>query len=507
MRFNIFIFLSCIWLITGCNNNVTIKNQELDLPASWLKQGNHKFEIIANGIIKVDENPFVKTRNYPSADTIFYFLRKIQESNFTSMIVNLNPSTKNVKTDAYYYNFFSALDRINNESNIQQLNTLIYEPRIREITSSSMYDLITELYNRNHVMGFYVDEPFEKEFEKLSQVSAMFNDTSNSWLSDKLFYVNLFGMNAIKNYEDYVDNWIYNGKPRLLSFDHYVVWNDILASKYNEEISYDWHYDFFTNLEIFRKKSIEFNIPFWTWVLVHKHYSTYSKRFYRRAESSDLSLQIFSSIAYGAKGILYYNFWNPHTVLNNNGWNEEYGLLDFDGKETELFLAAKEINLKAKTMGNILLDCENVGVYHKSEINFSRDINENLIPKTYEIVFSDNDKNRLNKYGIKLLGWNDSSLLSQKEIENKIIYDIDNPFAIASIFTTHLENKKIYYVLIVNKNRKGVEDFTISLKKDFVNEKLEVIDVLGNNIVNVNDGKFHIRINKGDAVLLSFKKL
>lgn len=197
--------------------------------------------------------------------------------------------------------------------------------------------------------------------------------------------MNLFGISSIKNYEDYLNNWVAIGKPRLLSFDNYPVWDDNHAQKYGQQIGFDWGKDYYFNLEFFRNYSVEYNIPFWNWISVHKHFSHYSKKYYRRATPAEISFQIFSSLMYGRKEFYIITFGTLIKDLNQNGWNEEEAILNPDGTETEMFEAVKRINAKAQKIGSVLMNLESVGVYHTSNNNVLRKKSEGIEFKTKKI--------------------------------------------------------------------------------------------------------------------------
>ena len=267
--------------------------------------------------------------------------------------------------------------------------------------------------------------------------------------------MNLFGSSSIDGYEDYVHHWLAIATPQVLSYDNYPVWDDSLASQFRDRIGADWTADYFYNLELFRQLSYEKDLPFWNWILVHKHWSSYSHRYYRRASISDIRLQIYSSLAYGAKGILYYNFWNPPQMFNQNGWHEESALLDSVGQKTRLFDDVKRLNTDILSIGDTLLQLRSCGVYH-----VSNEYPSNL--KSPEKLFSRNSSNTESPYGIKLLGHGEFGF-SPRERETEIVKKIDNPAGFVGILRN--KNNGEYYLFLVNKNRKNGERFVVQLDR------------------------------------------
>lgn len=464
----------------------------------------NRFPIFASNIIKIVNTNHGLGQNYASIDTIYYFLEKVRDANFNSVVVNLTPTNKNQDYDQYTLNFFSALERCYLNNGKDDLRVLVYDNRLQHDNLSSTLKIFQEIYSDKSILGFYIDEPYPNEFDRLSLISKLFNDSSSIFFN-KLFYVNLFGLPVFDDYESYINIWIAKALPRLLSFDHYAVWDDELAKKFGDKIGFDWAKGYFVNLQIFRDFSQTYNLPFWNWILVHKHFSTYSKRYYRRASISEIKYQIYSSLAYGSNGILYYNFWNVDMKYNNNGWNEEQAILHFDGSETELFNPIKDINLKTSKIGKVLLNLKNIGVYHKTNKNIKRNKSGEIITFSEEPLFEKDPRHTQNRYGIRLIDWNDSLMLSREELANKIVLTIDNPFGLIGIFSEKSTSQpRKYYLLCVNKNRENKEKFTITLNPSIFSAGLVVkgYDQLM-NIENIQSNpSISLTLEPGDSELI-----
>ena len=322
---------------------------------AWNFPGNtqRRFPIVADNIINFLYNQNGE-RSIPSKDTIYYYLKKVYNANYTVAIIDLFPP------GIYYENFLSALDKLNSENADKPLKILVYDGRIKKLDNESLKTLIQKYYDKSNIYGFFIDEPSQKEFDYLRELSnSFFHFDSTLFKSSKLYYINLFGISAfndINDYVDYVNSWVTTASPAVLSFDNYALWNDSLASLKDYKLGTDWDKDYFLNLEVFRDVSLKYNIPFWTWIQVHQHWSDYSKRYYRRATPADIRYQVYSALAYGAKGILYYRFWNPDPKDVQNGWHEQKAILDFNGSETELYKPISELNSEILSFGDLLLN-------------------------------------------------------------------------------------------------------------------------------------------------------
>ncbi|MCL2814996.1 MAG: hypothetical protein FWD23_10395, partial [Oscillospiraceae bacterium] len=123
---------------------------------------------------------------------------------------------------------------------------------------------VAEKY-RDHpaVSGFnMIDEPSAVIFGKLAEIRK---STDGVLPEEKYTIANLFPNYAsaqqlgVKNYDEYVGEYMSRVKPKILSFDYYP-----LALK----ASSDDYRGFLTNLLSIRKASLEYDVPFWGFIQV-----------------------------------------------------------------------------------------------------------------------------------------------------------------------------------------------------------------------------------------------
>lgn len=111
--------------------------------------------------------------------------------------------------------------------------------------------------------GFLLaDEPATDRFNILAKV----NSALLKKMPDITPYINLFPTYATPaqlgaaTYEEYVDLYMRTVKPKILSFDFYPF---VTTGWLNKD---KIRGGFFENLEIIRKKSLEYDTPFWAFV-------------------------------------------------------------------------------------------------------------------------------------------------------------------------------------------------------------------------------------------------
>lgn len=252
-------------------------------------------------------------------------------------------------------------------------------------TNSQIRDYL-KAFNDNFVYGWYVwDEPGGNRkrcsvFDLIpnndnADINRMVKQIrSDSSFNKKLDFVNLFptywdGTPDVAAYEKYIDGFIYSQefKPRVLSFDHYPL----LKSERG-----GYRKDFYSNLAVIQKKSMEYNIPFWMIVLSSGHGN------YKNPTFEEISLQVYSALAYGAKGIGYYLYSKSWEKAGYKSWVLEDFVDDSnvaDSLHGPLFLPVKKLNAQIQALGKTLLNLEPIEVIHSSDYpNNQKDISESV---------------------------------------------------------------------------------------------------------------------------------
>ena len=167
-------------------------------------------------------------------------------------------------------------------------------------------------------------------------------------------YVNLFpnyaplGALGTASYDEHVAQFVREVKPEVLSMDHYPLMRP----------EGDTRAAYCDNLECFRKHALAAGIPFWNYF--------YSMPFNDRLDPTEAQIrwQIFTSVAYGAKGVLYFCYWTPGKGAAGAGEFPKGGaIITAEGLKTRHYEEARRINAELKNLGPTLMKLTSTGVY------------------------------------------------------------------------------------------------------------------------------------------------
>ncbi|MCQ6562778.1 cohesin domain-containing protein [Paenibacillus mendelii] len=200
------------------------------------------------------------------------------------------------------------------------------------------------------ILGYnLVDEPFADVFPKLKSVS----DKIKAIDPDHMVYTNLYGVCDVcqhyysgtddpvnGGYENYVNSWLATD-PDMISFDSYPY----LSTGFDEK-------PYYQSLEYFRKQSLLNGTDLWAYI------QSMSYDYFNMIEPSEsqLKFQVYSTLAYGAKGYVYFTYHTPAGMDN--------GLIMPDGTKNDTYDYAKEVNGEVLKLGTTLLSLTSKDVYH-----------------------------------------------------------------------------------------------------------------------------------------------
>jgi hypothetical protein len=145
-------------------------------------------------------------------------------------------------------------------------------------------------------------------------------------------------------YEQHVERYLTEVKPRLLCFDHYALMNDSSV-----------HAMYFENFEIIRRQGLKHGVPFGFIFLATPHGA------FRDPNEIELRWQVFAGLAYGARAMFYFTYWTPAPDGANTFRN---GIIEQDGTRTKHYDMAKGINADVKAWAPTLMKLTSTGVYH-----------------------------------------------------------------------------------------------------------------------------------------------
>lgn len=208
--------------------------------------------------------------------------------------------------------------------------------------------LTKEVKDHPAVYGYLLrDEPSAAMFPGLGAVAAAVKEFHpGAWP-----YINLFPNYAepdqfgTPDYESHIKAFVETCKPTALSYDHYALFE---GGGLRE--------GYFANLESMRKAGLEHGLPFWNIVLTSAHFN------YRETTDADVRFQVYTSLAYGARGIAYFTYFTPK-------WgNYRLGPIDQFGNETPTWGKLRTVNLQVAKLAPTLLKLRSDRVYHFGDV-------------------------------------------------------------------------------------------------------------------------------------------
>ncbi|HEX3601868.1 MAG TPA: hypothetical protein VHU84_17075, partial [Lacipirellulaceae bacterium] len=213
-----------------------------------------------------------------------------------------------------------------------------------KIAKERVASLVKEVRNHPAVFGYYLrDEPAASFFPGLATVSSDIKELHPGvWP-----YINLFPNYATPDqlgaatYDDYLEKFIATCHPPIISYDHYAIFE---GGGFRPE--------YFANLESVRRAAVKHNLPFWQIVLSVGSLS------YREPTPIDMSFEVYTSLAYGARGIAYFKYLTP-AVGNYRG-----GPIDQFGNENPMWHTMQQLNLQIGKLAPTLLKLKSDRVYH-----------------------------------------------------------------------------------------------------------------------------------------------
>lgn len=208
--------------------------------------------------------------------------------------------------------------------------------------------LVAEVREHPAVFGYYLrDEPTAGFFPGLKIVSDLVKELHpGAWP-----YINLFpnyanaGQLGAASYEAYLEQFVETCRPPILSYDDYALFEGGgLRGEY------------YANLEVVRRTALKHNIPFWNIILTCSHFN------YREVTHADLRFQVYTTLAYGGRGIGYFKYFSPAVG------NFRRGPLDQFGNKTPTWFMLQNVNLQVQKLGPTLLELRSDRVYHFGQL-------------------------------------------------------------------------------------------------------------------------------------------
>ncbi len=207
------------------------------------------------------------------------------------------------------------------------------------------WDDPSQLPDSPAVWGYMIrDEPPAGDFAKLREQC----DAIRKVRPGKVCYINLLPNYAnakqlgTTTYEEHVRRFVDVVEPTVLSMDHYPTMRP----------DRDTRDAYCRNLEVLRVEALRKGIPFWNF------FNTMPFGPHLDPTEAQLRWQIFTSIAYGAKGVLYFCYYTPLSHEFPKGG----AIIRRDGLRTRHYDQAKRINAVIRRLGPTLMKLTSTGV-------------------------------------------------------------------------------------------------------------------------------------------------
>ena len=219
-------------------------------------------------------------------------------------------------------------------------------------------ELVGMVKDHPGLYGYQIrDEPFAPLLPTLAQVVRFIRDLDPY----HLVYVNhnppIEGW-GLPTAEAFLTRWIELAQPQFLSYDHYpmtVATAEQIRRLEGEPYIFPEEKlyvkpDYFACLELYRRFSLAYNIPFWAFTNAVRH------AHYPKPTEGQLRFQLMNDLVYGARGVQYFTYAH------------DYCMVMPDGSTTDTWQLAKRINHDIKILAGELVKLRNVGVFRTGKL-------------------------------------------------------------------------------------------------------------------------------------------
>jgi hypothetical protein len=222
-------------------------------------------------------------------------------------------------------------------------------------------DEMKRLREHPAIAGYTIrDEPSASDFENLAatvrKIQAI--DTVHPC------YINLFpnyaeeqqlGVFGPDAYRRHVRKYIDEVPVPMISFDHYCILTDKEKKRYVRA-------EYYENLEIIADESRKAGKPFWAFALSTAHWD------YPEPTLSDLRLQVYSDLAYGAQCIQYFTWFDPCCDPMWGDGPDDGAPVRVDGTKSPSYYTVQTMNREIKALSKVFLNSKVLWTAHTGNV-------------------------------------------------------------------------------------------------------------------------------------------
>lgn len=247
-------------------------------------------------------------------------------------------------------------------------STIMGQAGREEVSKEEISIQLTNYMNHPAFAGLYItDEPTaeytynykpDHTLTKYGTISRLLNDEIGV-----VGYVNAFHSGGTEKekdvYEKYIEDFYNTLHPQYLSFDRYIFDAQHRDRKRN----------FFYEIDVLRKVSKKYEIPFWTFVGAGSQWNDDFSRYdsttpyYPTEGEFDWSANVV--LAFGAQGIQYFPLIQPHYYAWAESTEfdfERNGIFGAWGNKTQWYYYAQDLNKQIAAVDEVLMNAVNKGV-------------------------------------------------------------------------------------------------------------------------------------------------
>ncbi|MBR2903380.1 MAG: hypothetical protein IKC37_01920 [Clostridia bacterium] len=167
------------------------------------------------------------------------------------------------------------------------------------------------------------------------------------------------------NYDAYVEKALADTQPQVYSYDFYAY---PYTYEGNTADSASWlNYravlepKFYQSLNDIRKKTIEANVPFWSFVQVGSYTPAGVGVTPRELTYSEIAMPVHTALAYGAKGIQWFNYWQP---VEFHPTHQLCGMVDHNGNKLDYYYYCQAVNEQIAAVDHVLMKSASKGIIY-----------------------------------------------------------------------------------------------------------------------------------------------